>query len=75
MGGYVIHLLLLFSTLEESEYGTVGCIVVDKDGHTASATSTGGLNGQMKGRVGDTPIIGAGGYADDQVCFSLHIGK
>lgn len=52
---------------EETEYGTVGCVVIDKDGHTASATSTGGLNGQIAGRVGDTPIIGAGGYADDQL--------
>ena len=45
---------------------TVGCVALDKDGHLAVATSTGGLTGKMLGRIGDSPILGAGSYADDQ---------
>jgi beta-aspartyl-peptidase (threonine type) len=50
--------------------GTVGAVVLDGDGRLASATSTGGIRGQMPGRVGDTPIPGAGTYADDLVAIS-----
>lgn len=45
--------------------GTVGAVALDGNGHIASATSTGGTPDKRKGRVGDTPIFGAGGYADD----------
>ncbi len=45
--------------------GTVGAVVRDGSGHLASATSTGGTMGKKPGRVGDTPLIGAGTYADD----------
>ncbi|MBZ0284435.1 MAG: isoaspartyl peptidase/L-asparaginase [Anaerolineae bacterium] len=45
--------------------GTVGAVAIDVDGHLASATSTGGTLNKKKGRVGDSPIFGAGGYADD----------
>lgn len=45
--------------------GTVGAVALDAAGHIASATSTGGTPDKRKGRVGDTPIFGAGGYADD----------
>ncbi|MFY9344647.1 MAG: isoaspartyl peptidase/L-asparaginase [Planctomycetota bacterium] len=45
-------------------YGTVGCVVCDSKGNLAAATSTGGMTGKQKGRVGDTPLIGAGNYAD-----------
>jgi L-asparaginase / beta-aspartyl-peptidase len=45
--------------------GTVGAVACDDAGHVAAATSTGGLFFKMPGRVGDTPIIGAGTYADD----------
>lgn len=45
-------------------YGTVGCVVRDQHGHLAAATSTGGLTGKRWGRVGDSPIVGAGNYAD-----------
>lgn len=45
--------------------GTVGAVVVDRAGHVAAATSTGGRRGQLPGRVGDTPIFGAGTWADD----------
>ena len=48
--------------------GTVGCVALDRQGHLAAATSTGGLTGKLPGRVGDSPIIGAGTYADDRSC-------
>ncbi len=48
------------------KYGTVGAVALDASGHVASATSTGGLTGKKWGRVGDSPLIGAGTYADDQ---------
>ncbi len=47
------------------KYGTVGAVARDQAGHTAAATSTGGVTGKRPGRVGDTPLIGAGTYADD----------
>jgi len=47
---------------------TVGAVTLDRDGHVAAATSTGGRAGQLPGRVGDTPIIGAGTGADDRTC-------
>ena len=49
-------------------YGTVGVVVVDRQGNVAAGTSTGGLQGKMQGRVGDSPIIGAGTYASNQSC-------
>ncbi|WP_168211537.1 isoaspartyl peptidase/L-asparaginase family protein [Actinosynnema sp. ALI-1.44] len=48
---------------ERAEYSTVGAVAVDRDGDLAAATSTGGTTNQMSGRVGDSPIIGAGTYA------------
>ncbi len=48
------------------KYGTVGAVALDTRGHVAAATSTGGLTGKRWGRVGDSPIIGAGTYADDR---------
>lgn len=48
--------------------GTVGAVVADAAGHVAAATSTGGTVGKAPGRVGDTPLIGAGTYADDISC-------
>lgn len=50
------------------KYGTVGAVAVDTRGHVAAATSTGGLTGKRWGRIGDSPIIGAGTYADDRAC-------
>ena len=50
------------------KYGTVGAVAVDSAGHVAAATSTGGLTGKRWGRIGDSPIIGAGTYADDRAC-------
>jgi L-asparaginase / beta-aspartyl-peptidase len=45
--------------------GTVGAVARDRHGHVAAATSTGGITGKQHGRVGDSPIVGAGTYADD----------
>lgn len=50
------------------KYGTVGAVALDTHGHVAAATSTGGLTGKKWGRVGDSPLIGAGTYADDRAC-------
>lgn len=51
---------------DEVKYGTVGAVAVDLNGHVAVATSTGGLTAKRWGRVGDSPLIGAGTYADDR---------
>ena len=50
----------------ELKYGTVGAVACDRHGHVAAATSTGGLTGKRWGRIGDSPLIGAGTYADDR---------
>lgn len=50
--------------------GTVGCVVLDSDGHLCAATSTGGTLRKRWGRVGDTPIIGSGTWADARVAVS-----
>jgi beta-aspartyl-peptidase (threonine type) len=52
----------------EVKYGTVGAVAVDASGHVAAATSTGGLTAKRWGRIGDSPLIGAGTYADDRAC-------
>ncbi len=51
--------------LSREAHGTVGAVAVDAAGHIAAATSTGGTRGQMRGRVGDSPLIGCGACADD----------
>lgn len=53
---------------EAERHGTVGAAALDAEGHLAAATSTGGYNNKPVGRVGDSPIIGAGTYARDGVC-------
>ena len=52
----------------DMKYGTVGAVAVDQAGHVAAATSTGGVTGKRWDRIGDSPIIGAGTYADDRSC-------
>ena len=52
----------------EVKYGTVGAVAVNAAGHVAAATSTGGLTAKQWGRIGDSPLIGAGTYADDRAC-------
>ncbi|HEY5412072.1 MAG TPA: isoaspartyl peptidase/L-asparaginase [Caulobacteraceae bacterium] len=54
----------------EAPHGTVGCVALDQDGRLAAATSTGGTRGKLHGRVGDSPLIGAGTWADGQVAVS-----
>src|SRR5947208_8530199 len=49
-------------------HGTVGAVARDRDGNLAAATSTGGIAGKLPGRIGDSPIIGAGTYADNASC-------
>lgn len=53
---------------EAEKHGTVGAVARDKNGHLAAATSTGGFNNKPVGRIGDSPVIGAGTYAADGVC-------
>jgi isoaspartyl peptidase/L-asparaginase-like protein (Ntn-hydrolase superfamily) len=50
--------------------GTVGCVALDETGALAAATSTGGTSGKLSGRVGDSPIVGAGVWADERVAIS-----
>ncbi len=51
-----------------SPQGTVGAVALDRHGHLAAATSTGGMTNKRFGRIGDSPIIGAGNYAHDATC-------
>ncbi|MCS6794690.1 MAG: isoaspartyl peptidase/L-asparaginase, partial [Raineya sp.] len=52
----------------DKKFGTVGCVALDKYGNLAAGTSTGGMMNKRYGRVGDSPIIGAGTYADNNGC-------
>ena len=54
----------------EAPHGTVGCVALDRQGRLAAATSTGGTRGKLPGRVGDSPLIGAGTWADRNVAVS-----
>jgi len=56
------------SYINDSKYGTVGCVAIDKMGNIASGTSTGGTTNKKWGRIGDVPIIGAGTYANNDCC-------
>ena len=53
---------------EDQKYGTIGAIARDSFGNLAAATSTGGIVNKRMGRVGDSPIVGAGVYADNETC-------
>jgi beta-aspartyl-peptidase (threonine type) len=57
-----------FSPIFSHRFGTVGAVARDSEGHLAAATSTGGMQGKLPGRVGDSPLIGAGTYASDKSC-------
>lgn len=56
------------SSAEDKKFGTVGAVAVDSNGNVAAATSTGGVVNKAWGRIGDTPVIGAGTYADNETC-------
>ncbi len=56
------------SPLKEEKFGTVGAVAFDQSGNVAAATSTGGMTNKKFGRVGDSPMIGAGNYANNNTC-------
>jgi beta-aspartyl-peptidase (threonine type) len=61
--------MILDHTIDkEKKFGTVGCVALDVHGNLAAGTSTGGMTNKKHGRVGDTPIIGAGTYANNKTC-------
>jgi beta-aspartyl-peptidase (threonine type) len=56
------------SNTKDHKFGTVGTVALDAHGNLAAATSTGGMTNKKFGRVGDTPMIGAGNYANNKTC-------
>ncbi|GAB6260193.1 isoaspartyl peptidase/L-asparaginase family protein [Photobacterium sp. 53610] len=60
--------VILEPTASDYKYGTVGAVALDRKGHLAAATSTGGITNKKFGRIGDSPVIGAGTYANDLTC-------
>lgn len=56
------------SAAKDSKFGTVGAVACDQHGNTAAATSTGGMTNKKWGRVGDSPMVGAGNYANNKTC-------
>lgn len=62
------HSLSDIELIDDHKYGTVGAIALDKKGNIAAATSTGGMTNKKYGRIGDSPIIGAGTYANNKTC-------
>lgn len=64
-------------TLDHSDnkFGTVGAVALDQMGHLCAATSTGGMTNKLSGRVGDTPLVGAGTYANNHTCAVSCTGK
>ncbi|PHI19959.1 beta-aspartyl-peptidase [Lewinellaceae bacterium SD302] len=59
---------LLHARELDEKYGTVGCVALDKNGNIAAGTSTGGMTNKRYNRIGDSPIIGAGTYANNATC-------
>ena len=56
------------SFINDTKFGTVGCVALDKNGNLAAGTSTGGMTNKRWNRIGDSPIIGAGTYANNATC-------
>lgn len=67
---YVLPVGVYEKEIVEQKHGTVGAVALDKSGGFAAATSTGGTFGKLEGRVGDSPVIGAGTWADDDIAIS-----
>jgi beta-aspartyl-peptidase (threonine type) len=67
--------MVLDHSSDADAHGTVGAVALDQDGNLAAATSTGGIVNQLPGRVGDTPVVGAGTWADNAVCALSATGK
>jgi beta-aspartyl-peptidase (threonine type) len=57
-----------FIITDQDRHGTVGAVALDQNGNLAAATSTGGTTNKLRGRVGDSPVIGAGTYANNMTC-------
>ena len=67
---YVLPVGVYEGEIYEQKHGTIGAVALDKSGGLAAATSTGGTFGKLEGRVGDSPMIGAGTWADDDIGIS-----
>jgi len=67
---YVLPVGVYEDEIHEQKHGTVGAVALDRSGGMAAATSTGGTFGKLEGRVGDSPMIGAGTWADDDIAIS-----
>ena len=63
------------SKKKDSKFGTVGAVACDADGNIAAATSTGGMTNKRFGRIGDSPVIGAGNYANNKTCAISCTGR
>lgn len=70
-----VNKVALDHDIDEKKYGTVGAVALDSHGNLAAATSTGGMTNKRYGRVGDTPIIGGGTYADNETCAVSCTGR
>ena len=68
---YVLPVGVTAEDVTESKHGTVGAVALDQSGELAAATSTGGTFMKLEGRVGDTPLIGPGTWADDDIAISF----
>ncbi|GEO09984.1 isoaspartyl peptidase/L-asparaginase family protein [Segetibacter aerophilus] len=62
------HTLHDLNELKEKKFGTVGAVACDQNGNIAAATSTGGMTNKKYGRIGDSPLIGSGTYANNNTC-------
>ena len=67
---YVLPVGVYEDEIHEQKHGTIGAVALDLSGGFAAATSTGGTFGKLEGRVGDSPMIGAGTWADDDIAIS-----
>jgi isoaspartyl peptidase/L-asparaginase-like protein (Ntn-hydrolase superfamily) len=68
---YVLPIGVYEDEIYEQKHGTVGAVALDQSGRLAAATSTGGTFGKLEGRVGDSPLIGPGTWADDHIAISF----
>jgi isoaspartyl peptidase/L-asparaginase-like protein (Ntn-hydrolase superfamily) len=68
---YVLPIGVTAEDVTEAKHGTVGAVALDQSGELAAATSTGGTFMKLEGRVGDTPLIGPGTWADDDIAISF----
>jgi len=67
---YTLPVGVTSDDIQDIAHGTVGAVALDTSGHLAAATSTGGTFGKLEGRIGDTPLIGPGTWADDSIAIS-----